>query len=203
MKVLKLFAAIFLVAVVAAFLFNAPSFGSKGSKTEGFCANCHEMKPNYFTWLVSSHNNFSCLKCHKDLKPTTFVYKHWKGAFANPIEKRNIIPDGVCRSCHAIDRRNVSAPGDVIFPHQLHVVKQIDCVDCHSNVTHFHVSDYLKTNQDVAAASFDSSKAETLIKKGNQILMPVCMRCHNGDMATESCKACHKNAKTEDKIVVR
>lgn len=202
MKVLKLFAAIFIVAVIAAFLFNAQSFGTKVSKKDGFCANCHEMKPNYYTWLVSSHNNFSCLRCHTDLKPTTFAYKHWRGAFANPIVKRDIIPNEVCSSCHAMERRNVSAPGDIIFPHQLHVVKQIDCVDCHSNVTHFNISDYQKTSQAVPAAAFDSTKAESLIKKGNQILMPVCMRCHNGDMATDSCQACHKNIKKDDKIVI-
>lgn len=209
MKFLKFLVAMFIVAVIAAVMFNYQSFGNKDYKKEvGFCANCHEMKPNYYTWLVTSHNQFGCLKCHKDITITTFAYKHWRGAMANPIEKKNIIPDEVCRSCHAIDLRNVSPPGDIIFPHQLHVVKQIDCVDCHSNVTHLNVSKYIKKEyvekqKQFIPVSFNQDQAEKLIIKGNQILMPVCMRCHNGDMATEACNACHKNIKSSEKIAIR
>ncbi|MHB9095413.1 MAG: cytochrome c3 family protein [Eubacteriales bacterium] len=209
MKVLKFLVAMFVIAVVAAFLFNYQSFTNKESKKEvGFCANCHEMKPNYYTWLVTSHNQFGCLKCHKDIKITTFAYKHWKGAISDPLEKKGIIPDGVCRSCHAVSTRNVSPPGDIIFPHQLHVVKQIDCMDCHNNVVHLRVSQYIKKEytdkQKVfTPATFDEKQAESLMLKGNQILMPVCMRCHNGDMATGACNACHKNIKSAEKIAVR
>lgn len=209
MKVIKFLAAMFVVALIAAFLFNYQSFSNKDYKKKeaGFCANCHEMKPNYYTWLVTSHNQFGCLKCHKDIKITTFAYKHWRGAMANPIEKRNIIPDDVCKSCHTT-ARNVSPPGDIIFPHQLHVIKQIDCVDCHSNVTHLHVSQYIKDEyinkqKEFIPATFNEQQAAKLIKKGNQILMPVCLRCHNGDMATGACKACHKNIKSADKIIVK
>ncbi|PKM80464.1 MAG: hypothetical protein CVU89_13965 [Firmicutes bacterium HGW-Firmicutes-14] len=203
MKVFKFFVVMFVVSLVAAFLFNYQSFAGKDYKKEvGFCANCHEMKPNYYTWMVTSHNQFGCLKCHQDIKIMTFAYRHWRGVFANPIEKKGIIPDGVCRSCHTTSTRNVSPPGDIIFPHELHVVKQIDCVDCHSNVTHLHVGEWIKTEyvkkqKDFESAAFTSTQAEKLIKKDNQILMPVCMRCHNGEMATEACNACHKNIKKE------
>lgn len=209
MKTLKFLAAMFLVAIIAAVLFNYQSYGINQPKKEvGFCINCHEMKPNYFTWLISSHNNFGCLKCHKDIKITTFAYRHMRGAFANPIEKKNIISDDVCRSCHTIANRNVSPPGDIIFPHQLHVIKQIDCVDCHSSVTHLRVSDYIKAeyvnkSKEFIPAAFDQKQAEKLVIKGNQILMPVCMRCHNGDMATGACNACHKNIKATEKIAIK
>lgn len=209
MKILKFLVAMFIVAVIAAILFNYQSFGNKQTKKEaGFCINCHEMRPNYFTWLITSHNNFGCLKCHPDIKVTTFAYKHMRGAFANPIEKKDIIPDSVCTSCHTVANRNVSPPGDIIFPHQLHVVKQIDCVDCHSSVTHLRVSQYINKefaskNKEFIPASFDEKQAEKLIIKGNQILMPACMRCHNGDMATDACNACHKNIKADGKIAIK
>jgi len=209
MRVIKFLVAMFAVAIIAAFLFNYQSFTSKNYKKEvGFCANCHEMKPNYFTWLVTSHNQFGCIKCHKDVKITTFAYKHMRGAFPSPIEKKDIVPDGVCRTCHTTSTRNVSPPGDIIFPHELHVVKQIDCVDCHSNVTHLHVSKYIQreftdVQKEFIPASFNEKQAEALITKGNQILMKVCMRCHNGDMATDACNACHRNIKESNKIVIK
>lgn len=202
MKILKYLVAMFLVAVVAAIMFNVESFGNKQyNKEVGFCANCHEMRPNYFTWMVTSHNQFGCLKCHKDIKITTFAYKHWRTAFATPVQKKNIIPNSVCESCHA-STRSVTPPGDLIFPHQLHVIKQIDCVDCHDNVTHLGVADHLKNTKNVDLAAFNDTSAKKLIKKQNQILMPVCMRCHNGDMASSSCQACHKNSKSNGKIAV-
>lgn len=209
MKIVKFLVAMFLVAVVAALLFNYQSFGSQANKKEvGFCINCHEMKPNYFTWLITSHNSFGCLKCHSDIKVTTFAYKHMRGVIANPIEKKNIVPDDVCKSCHAISNRNISPPGDIIFPHQLHVTKQIDCMDCHNNVTHLRVAQFIKSeyagkNKEFIPAAFDQKQAEKLVIKGNQILMPVCMRCHNGDMATDACNACHKNIKATDKIAIK
>lgn len=209
MKTIKFLVAMLVVAVIAALLFNYQSFGYKQSNKEaGFCINCHEMRPNYYTWLITSHSSFGCLKCHQDIKVTTFAYKHMRGAFANPIEKKDIISDEVCRSCHSVTNRNVSAPGDIIFPHQLHVVKQIDCVDCHNNITHLRVSEYIKTeyvnkNKIFTPATFDQKQAERLVLKDNQILMPVCMRCHNGEMATEACNACHKNIKATEKIAIR
>ena len=208
MRIIKIFMAMFVVAVTAAFLFNYQSFTDKSFKKEvGFCANCHEMKPNYFTWLVTSHNQFGCLKCHQDITITTFAYKHLKGAYDTPIEKRGIIPDEVCITCHTTTRY-VSPPGDIIFPHELHVVKQIDCVDCHSNVTHLRVSEYIEKEfiekqKEFVPAMFTTAQAESLVKKDNQILMSACMRCHNGDMATDACNACHKNIKASEKIVIK
>jgi len=209
MKILKFLVAMFLVAVISAVLFNYQSFGNTQTKKEvGFCINCHEMKPNYYTWMITSHNNFGCLKCHQDIKVTTFAYKHMRGVIANPIVKKDIIPDDVCKSCHTVDNRNVSPPGDIIFPHQLHVIKQIDCVDCHNSVTHLRISDYIQEefidkNEEFVPAAFDQKQAEKLVIKGNQILMPACMRCHNGDMATDACNACHRNIKADGKIVVK
>lgn len=200
MKVFKLFAAIFVVAVVAALLFNYPSFGAKNYKKEvGFCANCHEMKPNYYTWSVTSHNNFGCLKCHQDIKITTFAYKHWLSAFQNPIEKKNIVPDSVCQKCHT-NKRNITPPGNIIFPHQLHVMKQIDCVDCHGSVTHLNIAEHIKNDKNFDASKFNENEAKKLIVKDNQILMPSCLRCHNGDMASKDCITCHKDAKQKQAV---
>lgn len=203
MRLFKFLVAMFVVALVAAFLFNYQSFTQRDYKKEvGFCQNCHEMKPYYLTWNATAHNQFGCLKCHKDIKITSFAYKHWRNAFPTPIEKKNIIPDSVCIQCHA-STRNVSAPGDLIIPHGLHTVKQIDCVDCHNNVTHAHVSDYAKKTKDYTVATFTEATAKKLIVKGNRIPMPVCMRCHNGDMATDACNACHSTIKSAEKIMVK
>ncbi|MCK4419745.1 NapC/NirT family cytochrome c, partial [Candidatus Aerophobetes bacterium] len=31
-----------------------------------FCSSCHNMKPYYESWKVSSHNEVNCIKCHSD-----------------------------------------------------------------------------------------------------------------------------------------
>ncbi|WP_418791256.1 cytochrome c3 family protein [Phosphitispora sp. TUW77] len=205
MRYIKILVSIFVVAIIAAFLFNFQAF-TDNKKDVGFCISCHEMKPYYSTWLVTSHNQFGCLQCHQDITPATFIYKHWRNAISTPIEKRDIVLNEVCESCHT-STRNCSPPGDIIFPHELHVIKQIDCVDCHNNVVHLNVSEHVKNNyvdkqKEFTPAAFTDTQAKELIKKDNQILMPVCMRCHNGDMATDACNACHRNIKAEDRIVV-
>lgn len=193
MRIIKFFTATFIVAAIAAIFFNSNAFSENYRKEVGFCVNCHEMRPNYFTWKITSHSQFGCIKCHKDLNPTTFVYKHWKGAVPTPIENRDIIPDDVCRNCHT-EKRRVTPPNNVIFPHQLHVLKKIDCVDCHSNVTHLNVDEHIKKTEKFSYTDFNETKAKKLITKQNQIPMPVCMRCHNGQMATDKCNACHINS---------
>ena len=205
MKVVKIIIAMLIVSVVASWMFSYPSSKAQSAGKEvGFCTNCHEMQPNYYTWQVTSHNKFGCLKCHQDIKITTFAYKHLRGAAAIkfPIEKKRIIPNDICQSCHT-NNRSVSPPGDIIFPHQLHVVKQIDCVDCHGNVTHLGIAEYLKDPKNGSTTAFTPVQAQKLVVKDNQILMSVCMRCHNGDMATAACNACHKNQKTSGKIAIK
>lgn len=195
MKIFKFLVATLVVAAVAAVFFNSNAFSDENYRKEvGFCVNCHEMRPNYFTWKITSHNQFGCINCHKDLNPTTFVYKHWKGAIPTPIKKRDIIPDGVCRSCHT-QKRQVTPPNNIIFPHQLHVLKKIDCVDCHSNVTHLKVDEHIRKTANFSSEGFDETKANQLITKKNHVPMPVCTRCHNGQMATDKCNACHTNSK--------
>jgi len=204
MRIFKLLIAMFVVAVAASVLFNYQSFSDKDYKKEvGFCANCHEMKPYYFTWKATAHNQFGCLKCHKDIKITTFAYKHWLNVIPTPIENKTFIPDTTCQQCHTMLTRSVSAPGDLIIPHQLHTVKQVDCIDCHSNVTHAFVAEYARKTPDYSYATFSEATAGKLIQKGNRIPMPVCMRCHNGDMATDACNACHSSIKSAEKIMVK
>lgn len=191
MKILKFLLGVFVVAMVAAFLFNYPG-SQDANKQAGFCINCHEMMPHYYTWTVSSHNKFSCLKCHEDIKITTFAYKHVINAIPNPIVKKDIVSNQVCEDCHT-GKRQVSPPGDIIFPHQLHVVKKIDCVDCHNKVAHLNVTNHIKNTKNFSIETFNEASAKKLIVKNNQVLMQDCLRCHNGDMATNKCLACHRD----------
>lgn len=178
------------VAFIAAALFSQGSFRYQQNRQESrLCKNCHEMLPNVLTWEYSSHNKIGCLKCHSDIELFNFTYKHVKDLVKEPVTKTVFMPNDTCEACHS-QKRAVTPTQGLIFPHQLHLVKGIDCVDCHNNITHYEVSDKAKQGS-VNLQVFNSPEARKLSDQYKPMTMTKCIECHNGAKATDECLACH------------
>lgn len=96
----------------------------------GFCAGCHEMKPEFVTWSLSAHNKVACVDCHigpgiKDfvlhkVSALNQVYLHITGRVELPIQMPTKIPNGNCLRCHS-PQRIATPPGDLVVPHRQHL----------------------------------------------------------------------------------
>src|SRR5437764_12103091 len=63
-----------------------------------FCASCHNIKPSYDSWVMSSHKEVTCVDCH--VRPTIEGYLHdkvWAGIkdvtvylFGTPTDAHNL-----------------------------------------------------------------------------------------------------------------
>ncbi|MHB8171061.1 MAG: cytochrome c3 family protein [Thermincolia bacterium] len=188
----KILLALVVVSLVAAAFFGQGSIKmSKNRQESKLCKNCHEMNPNVYTWQVSSHNKVGCLRCHSDISLTNFTYKHLVGWVEEPVVKTGFMPNETCQSCHSTNTRKVSPRPGIIFPHNLHLIKGIDCVDCHSTVTHFGVARQIMDGKLASGESFTAAQGVQAGQKGNAMTMKDCLRCHNGAKATSRCGGCH------------
>ncbi len=180
--------AMLVVAVIAAVLFSQGNVGYTQDQS-AFCKNCHEMNPNIFTWEISSHNKVGCLNCHPNIQKADFIYKHWKGFYETPIVAKTFIPNGTCNQCHS-ETREMSFSRGKIVPHELHKLKGVDCIDCHGSISHFNISKQLIADGVKDVTKFDSKEAKKYWTD-KPVSMATCMRCHNGDKATNKCADCH------------
>lgn len=151
------------------------------------CGVCHEIRPAVETWEKTSHEKFHCDVCHEG--PSVFsrfssaarltkdVIPHLTGSYSRPLRATEDIPNSYCLSCH-VSWRNVSPSGDLKIPHKKHFEElDIECVYCHSRVTHMY---------------------ELRGKKATRPPMTLCMQCHNGKKATFECTACHTEKPVPD-----
>jgi cytochrome c nitrite reductase small subunit len=128
-----------------------------------FCAACHNIKPSYDSWVVSSHKQVTCVDCH--VRPTIEGYlkdKVMAGikdvaiyVFSTPTDAHNLdsqVATEVCIGCHhAILRVSEIAIRDLpppvrdvglIMSHRKHIeafvkrAKGEGCTTCHSRVVH-------------------------------------------------------------------
>jgi nitrate/TMAO reductase-like tetraheme cytochrome c subunit len=186
-------------------LFSVGFLGLETTSSSKFCASCHEMKPEYYTWKASSHSEVDCVNCHTGSSKEDYakakanglvqVYKKQTGGYIAPIKMPNLITDEACEKCHNMKSRNVTPSGDLIIPHDKHKTEGVKCVECHSGVAHGKIaerkvtysSDYDKWD-DKLGHSFMSDKKYTSPK------MDTCMECHEVRKATLECKACHETS---------
>src|SRR5206468_5303368 len=76
-----------------------------------FCASCHNIKPSYDSWVVSTHKDVTCVDCH--VRPTLEGYLNDKvkaglkdvamSVFGTPTDAHNLqatVHTEVCLSCH-------------------------------------------------------------------------------------------------------
>lgn len=187
----------FLTAVLSAVvLFLILGYGrtniySDKHKAAEFCGSCHEMEADYHTWQASSHSEILCTRCHTNTSPTMIALKYFTFSYNTPVKVNKFIDDTDCLSCHR-KQILVSPPGDLIIPHQLHLEKKIDCVDCHSYVAHGNILETKLVTGDLKPEQVTTEIGAEQMKIHFQVKMDVCMQCHNGAKAPNDCQYCHK-----------
>lgn len=177
-------------------------FGNKATSSSKFCASCHEMGPETYTWHASSHGDVECVDCHtgvsvKDMleaKGNVFArtIKKLSKTYVPPIQMPKEINNSSCQKCHDMDKRVVSPTGDLVIPHAKHNEKGVKCVSCHSGVAHGKIaernvtfsSDYDKWDKKMGVRYMSDLKY-------TRPPMEKCMTCHTARKVTLECLACH------------
>ncbi|PLR91920.1 cytochrome c3 family protein [Bacillus sp. T33-2] len=191
-----------LTLLFVAILFSVGYIGLEGSSSSKFCASCHEMKPEFYTWKASSHSEVDCVNCHvepgaKNLakgKVDTIeqAIKKQMKTYEAPIRMPSEIPDEACERCHNINTRSFTPSGDLIIPHDKHKAEGVSCIQCHSGVAHGKIADRKMTYQ-ADYAKWDDQVGHAAMKDDKYIKpdMDTCMECHKARKITTECKACH------------
>ncbi len=152
--------------VIGAMVAGALAFGGVAvplTSHPKLCASCHNIRPSYESWLVSSHKTVTCVDCH--VRPTVEGYLQDKVivglrdvaiyVFGTPTDPHNLqatVSSEVCLGCHqAILRVSEIAVRDLpppvkdvglIMSHRKHIEafakrdKGEGCTTCHSRVVH-------------------------------------------------------------------
>jgi nitrate/TMAO reductase-like tetraheme cytochrome c subunit len=199
----KLFKYLTLTVLFLAIFFGLSFVGLETTSSSEFCASCHEMKPQYYTWKASSHSEVDCESCHIGSGAENHVkakgngikefYKKQTDTYLAPIKMPNLIPDSACESCHNMKNREVTPSGDIIIPHSKHKTEGIKCVQCHSGTAHGEISDR-KVTYKSDYGKWDEKLGTVLMsdKKFTSPQMDTCMECHEARKATLKCSACHE-----------
>ncbi|MDR6998803.1 NapC/NirT family cytochrome c [Neobacillus niacini] len=187
-----------------AILFFAGFTGLEATSSSKFCQSCHEMKPEYYTWKASTHNEVDCVNCHTDPifkklakdKAEGLVGQlknHSLNVTATPIRMPNEVPNSACEKCHNLKTRDVTPSGDLIIPHEKHLKKGVECVQCHSSIAHGKIVDRKMTYQ-TDYAKWDQSVGTQAMSdlKFTRPDMDTCMECHKARNVSTACKTCHK-----------
>ncbi|MEH7298809.1 cytochrome c3 family protein [Neobacillus drentensis] len=183
--------------------FSIGLIGVETTSSSSFCSSCHEMKPEYYTWKASTHSEVDCVKCHIGSGTEEYakakangllqVYRKATQTYTAPIRMPKEIPDSACESCHDVSKRDVTASGDIIIPHDKHKNKDIECIQCHSGVAHGKIADRKMTFQ-TDYQKWDSKTGKTAMADLKFIRpdMDTCIECHKARKVTNECSACHK-----------
>lgn len=125
------------------------------SEQNFFCASCHEMKPYFNTWKVSSHgpekakdpkhpDGIGCHACHSwpgvgGFVKTKYVgaielWKHITNDYKTPIQGEPV--EERCVECHDTSRIDETETHKI--PHKKHEEMGKKCMDCHGGLVHGH-----------------------------------------------------------------
>ncbi|WP_223592174.1 cytochrome c3 family protein [Neobacillus bataviensis] len=199
----KLYKYLTVALLVIVVFFALGLIGVESTSSSKFCSSCHEMKPEYYTWKASTHSEVDCVKCHIGSGTKEYaqskangllqVYKKATQTYTAPIRMPKEIPDSACESCHDVSKRDVTASGDIIIPHDKHKNKDIECIQCHNGVAHGKIADRKMTFQ----TDYDKWDSKTGVSamadfKFIRPDMDTCVECHKARKVTTECSACHK-----------
>ncbi|WP_066315049.1 NapC/NirT family cytochrome c [Bacillus sp. FJAT-29814] len=198
----KLFKIGTLTVLFLALFFALGGLGLKATSSSEFCSSCHEIKPEYYTWKVSTHSEVECISCHVEpgaknlakakVEGVVELYKKTTDTYTAPIQMPKDIPNSACESCHNMKTRDVTASGDLIIPHDKHMDKDIKCTQCHSGVAHGKIAERKVTfKSDYGKWDEQLGKSMMSDKKFTSPKMDTCMECHRARQVTTECKACH------------
>jgi nitrate/TMAO reductase-like tetraheme cytochrome c subunit len=165
------------------------------------CVDCHEMRPEYYTWANSSHNQIQCTDCHLPLDNSqrlirNFVgfkqlIRHLSGLETEDITVWQQVTNKNCLKCHSKNRL-ATPSGDLIIPHYLHDQNNVDCVNCHSGVVHGRIVERGKIKQ-LPRASWTNYNGHLESEFSNtRPQMIQCLQCHRARKASNKCENCHK-----------
>ncbi len=172
------------------------------------CAVCHMMKPEYYTWQVSSHGKakVKCLSCHIPPGPINFmkynilglknVYSAAVDNYVTPIKMIRPTPDSACEKCHELKEVDKSSKQKITAAHRKHKNQGVHCARCHRGVAHGNIADR-KVTYEGDYQKWDRSLGESLMSDIRFVRpdMDTCMRCHQLRNVTKECKACHTGGK--------
>ena len=166
-----------------------------------FCGSCHEMRPEYTTWTVSTHQKVSCVACHIQPGAKNFiehkvealnqVYQHIFKKYYLPIEIKGEIPSATCLQCHSV-RRDVTPERDIKIPHDVHYAKGISCMTCHRGVAHGQISEREQTIDGKFDRWTPSVARQQLAPQWTSLPMKDCIECHRQRSGPRNCEGCHK-----------
>ncbi|WP_447972971.1 cytochrome c3 family protein [Nitrospira sp. Kam-Ns4a] len=180
-----------------------------------FCATCHNIKPSYDSWVVSTHKEVTCVACH--VRPGLEGFLHDKvraglkdvaiTLFGTPSDAHNLqatVPSEVCIACHqAILRVNEIAERDLpepvkkvglIMSHRKHMEafakrgKGEGCTTCHSRVVHEKPIKGYPIVIPRGHVQEDSQRYEPDHPEGTRLhaaALADCFRCHDGKTTYE------------------
>ena len=121
------------------------------------CYDCHQFYKKYaVAGIPDTELCYSCHKSDKDLQDKEEKRK-LHNYFTNKIEIE-------------WERLNIPLPDDVVFNHKRHVVKDMECAECHGKV-----EELVETKRLV-----------------QDFTMDWCIECHHREAADEDCLTCHK-----------
>ncbi len=175
------------------------------SRWPGFCATCHEIRPEYMTWKVSTHQKVACTNCHYvpgadgkrpsliggELLALKRVYQQVFGKYLLPIELKAPIPNAACLGCHSPNRNPTPRRTDITIPHDKHLAQGLHCSYCHAGVVHGRISEREKTlNGDFDRWTPELARSQ-LVPPFTTLRMANCLDCHKARGVPTRCGACH------------
>ncbi len=117
-----------------------------------FCSTCHNMKPYYESWKVSSHNEVNCIKCHSDPGLVPYLKTKANGLvevavylsgniatnYQTEVSDASCLREG-CHSQEKLKEGKVDFEKGISFEHETHLETLKDdfrlrCTSCHSQI---------------------------------------------------------------------
>ncbi len=117
-----------------------------------FCSSCHNMKPYYESWKVSSHNEVNCIKCHSDpglvpylktkanglIEAAIYLSGNFPTSYQTEVSDASCLREG-CHSQEKLKEGKVDFEKGILFEHETHLETLKDdfrlrCTSCHSQI---------------------------------------------------------------------
>ncbi|MCD8511780.1 MAG: NapC/NirT family cytochrome c [Bacillus sp. (in: Bacteria)] len=90
----------------------------KATSTNEFCASCHSMAPQVYTFEASSHSNIDCVACHIEPGVVNYVEAKIFGLYELYVTVTNSerpiihspypISNEACERCHNMNNREAT-----------------------------------------------------------------------------------------------
>ncbi len=150
------------------------------------------MRPDIKAWQKSVHSQINCEACHvkpglvnllvQKVRNLKEPYLFFTRTYELPINAEGHVYQDIesenCLQCHNPKNRKATPSHGIKINHLIHLKNEIHCPICHNRVA--HPQEY----------KFDITEKQDVVYEDN-LLMPHCMECHNGEKAPRECEKCH------------